>query len=126
MNTNRKWIALGLVLLGVIAYWVFGHMLVGIWSLAKLREVPIAGPVDLPTLLGALIALAGVAYLYRSKRFNEWAGEVTVELKKVTWPTMKETRASTVVVIVVTFIMSLFLGLFDFIWSGVTDLIYGG
>lgn len=39
--------------------------------------------------------------------------EVKIELKKVTWPTRKQTLGSTVVVIVLVVIISLFLGLVD-------------
>lgn len=46
--------------------------------------------------------------------------ESKVELKKVTWPTSKQTLASTSVVIVVVVIVSVFLGLVDF---GLTKII---
>lgn len=39
--------------------------------------------------------------------------EVKVELKKVTWPSRKQTMGSTVVVIILVTIISLFLGLVD-------------
>jgi preprotein translocase subunit SecE len=39
--------------------------------------------------------------------------EVKIELKKVTWPTRKQTMGSTIVVIVLVMIISLFLGLVD-------------
>jgi preprotein translocase subunit SecE len=39
--------------------------------------------------------------------------EVKVELKKVTWPTRKQTLGSTAVVIVLVMIISLFLGMVD-------------
>ena len=39
--------------------------------------------------------------------------EVKIELKKVTWPSKKETMASTVVVIILVMIVSAFLGLVD-------------
>ncbi len=39
--------------------------------------------------------------------------EVKVELKKVTWPTRKQTMGSTVVVIILVMIISLFLGVVD-------------
>ena len=39
--------------------------------------------------------------------------EVKVELKKVTWPSRKQTIGSTVVVIILVMIISLFLGLVD-------------
>jgi preprotein translocase subunit SecE len=40
--------------------------------------------------------------------------EVKIELKKVAWPSRKQTMGSTVVVIVLVFIISLFLGVVDF------------
>lgn len=39
--------------------------------------------------------------------------EVKVELKKVTWPSKKQTMGSTVVVIILVMIISLFLGVVD-------------
>ena len=39
--------------------------------------------------------------------------EVKVELKKVTWPTRKQTTGTTIVVIIFVFVVSAFLGLFD-------------
>jgi preprotein translocase subunit SecE len=39
--------------------------------------------------------------------------EVKIELKKVTWPTRKQTMSSTVVVIILVMIISLFLGVID-------------
>lgn len=46
--------------------------------------------------------------------------EVKVELKKVTWPSRKQTLGSTVVVIIVVMIISLFLGIVD---AGLSSLI---
>jgi preprotein translocase subunit SecE len=43
----------------------------------------------------------------------EFFREVKVELKKVTWPTRKQTTGTTIVVIIFVFIVSAFLGLFD-------------
>ncbi len=43
----------------------------------------------------------------------EFFREVKVELKKVTWPTKKQTTGTTVVVIVFVFVVAAFLGLFD-------------
>ncbi|MCK5696120.1 MAG: preprotein translocase subunit SecE [Desulfobacula sp.] len=39
--------------------------------------------------------------------------EVKIELKKVTWPTRKQTTGTTIVVIIFIFIIAVFLGLFD-------------
>jgi preprotein translocase subunit SecE len=46
----------------------------------------------------------------RSRQFLE---ECWIELKKVHWPTRKETQAATVVVIIGVIIVALYLGLVD-------------
>ena len=43
--------------------------------------------------------------------------DVRSELRKVTFPTRKETLASTAVVIVVVFIVAIYLGIVDFVLS---------
>lgn len=65
--------------------------------------------------LGAAV-IAGVV-AYRSKRVFAATEEVTEELKKVTWPTRKETYYGTIVVIVTVLIATLILSTFDAIWS---------
>jgi preprotein translocase subunit SecE len=57
------------------------------------------------------------SYLDTSIRFLR---EVKVELKKVTWPTRKQTMGSTVVVIILVMIISLFLGVVD---AGLSSLL---
>lgn len=45
------------------------------------------------------------------------------ELKKVSWPTREELVGSTVVVIITTFILALFIGLVDFCLSIIMRLV---
>lgn len=73
----------------------------------------------------ALAALVVGISLYRHERTYSLVNEVCAELKKVSWPTGKEVKAATIVVIVMTIISALILGFFDFIWSNVTQFIYG-
>ena len=44
---------------------------------------------------------------------RQFLREVRVELSKVTWPTRKETLASTSVVLIIVFIIAAFLGIVD-------------
>jgi len=53
-------------------------------------------------------------------KIRQFLDEARAELKKVTWPTRKQTLASTAVVLVVSIFISLFLGLVDF---GLTKII---
>ena len=44
----------------------------------------------------------------------DYLREVQMELKKVTWPTRKQTAGTTLVVIILVFIVAAFLGIFDY------------
>lgn len=58
-------------------------------------------------------------------RVRQFLIEVKAELKKVTWPTPKQTLASTVVVIVVVVIVSSILGMVDFGLTKIIRLVLG-
>ena len=46
-------------------------------------------------------------------RAGQFLREVRIELRKVTWPTRKETMASTSIVVILVFIVSVFLAMVD-------------
>ncbi|MGE0919628.1 preprotein translocase subunit SecE [Trichlorobacter lovleyi] len=50
---------------------------------------------------------------------------VKLELSKVTWPTRKETVATTGVVIMIVFMVSIYLGLCDVVLSKLMRLVLG-
>jgi preprotein translocase subunit SecE len=77
------------------------------------------------SLISAVIAVGVGVALYRNDRIYTLANEVAAELKKVTWPTAKEVRTATIVVVVMAIISSIILGTFDLAWSNLTELIYG-
>jgi preprotein translocase subunit SecE len=52
----------------------------------------------------------GPGFIQKTRQFFR---EVKIELKKVTWPSRKETIASTSVVLIVVFLVSIFLGVVD-------------
>lgn len=47
------------------------------------------------------------------QKISQFFREVRVEMKKVTWPSRKETLASTSVVLITVIIMAFFLGIVD-------------
>ena len=77
------------------------------------------------SLVAAGVTLVLATVLYRNDRIHGLANEVAAELKKVTWPSAKEVRAATIVVIVMALVSAIILGLFDLVWSNLTELIYG-
>ena len=51
-------------------------------------------------------------------RASKWLHELKVELKKVQWPTKKQTIKNTLVVIGCVLVVGLFIWIFDFIAGG--------
>jgi preprotein translocase subunit SecE len=96
------------------------------WSIDWLWGYFSTPPSELIQTLGAMTVtvVAGII-LYRNDRIYTLANEVASELGKVTWPTAKETRAATIVVIVMTLIAAVVLFAFDAVWSQLTELVYG-
>jgi preprotein translocase subunit SecE len=78
----------------------------------------------LTTVLGFAIAAVAAVVAWRAPRTQTVALEIAGELKKVTWPTLRETRAATVAVVVATFTAAVILGVFDFVWARISSLVY--
>ncbi len=55
--------------------------------------------------------------------FRDYLTESRAEIKKVTWPTKKEARVTSIAVLVLVAVMSLFLGLVDLGWTKIVELI---
>ena len=58
-------------------------------------------------------------------RFREYLREVVYELRKVVWPSRKETIGSTAVVLVIVILCGLFLGFVDLILSRFVRFLIG-
>jgi len=77
------------------------------------------------TVVAAAVAIVAGVVTYKNDRIHGLASEVAAELKKVTWPGAKEVRAATIVVIIMAILSALILGVFDVVWSKLTELVYG-
>lgn len=59
------------------------------------------------------------------KKLIQFLKDAWVELKKVSWPGRKEIIASTVVVVIVGFLLMLYIGIIDFLLSKAVKFIFG-
>jgi len=59
------------------------------------------------------------------QKIIQFVKEAKVELKKVTWPTPKQTLASTAVVIIIVFIVAIYLGIVDFVLAKLVKFVLG-
>jgi preprotein translocase subunit SecE len=116
---DKKWTHVMFAVAGIVLAWLLAKSGEWAWSyFAKPNPYLVGG--------GAFVVASLITFAaWRNEQVFGLASEVTGELKKVTWPTRKETMYSTIVVIVTTIIASAFLGLFDGVWSWVTRTIYG-
>jgi preprotein translocase subunit SecE len=114
----ERWVQLGFLATGLMFIWLYGHIISTAWYFfADPNEAVVSAG-------GVLAGIATAVMLYRHAPTHTLATEVADELTKVTWPTRKETSSSTVVVIVTSIIAAAMLGVFDAVWSAVTDLVY--
>ena len=100
-----------LVLAGIVAFYWFAE-----WPPALRALLPLGGVIA----GGAVFAVSA-----KGKATIEYLGEARFELRKVIWPTRQETIRGTGVILLVVVVMSLLLGLIDFILGGSVKLLLG-
>ncbi len=112
--------------LAAIAVGVFLEKVIGlVFSYARWNDPAIFGEDwTLATVLGFAIAAVAAVVLWRTPRTQTVSLEVASELKRVTWPTLRETRAATVAVVIATFAAAVILGVFDYVWAKLSSLVY--
>ncbi len=114
---ERKYVHLMFIVGGMVLAYVTTQTTDWIWGYFR-------KPDPLYVFLIGVLGAVGLTYsLWRSPRVFTVAGEIVGELRKVTWPTRKETSQASVVVIILVIICAIFLGLFDFFWSWATNLL---
>jgi preprotein translocase subunit SecE len=113
-----RWVQYVFVLTAAFILWFLDKVATLVWQ--NFAEPPAA----LLTAFSAVIAIGATIALYRNERVHTLVIDVVAELDKVTWPSRRETYASTIVVIVTSLIAAAIIGAFDYVWSLVTDLLY--
>ena len=58
------------------------------------------------------------------QKINMFFQEVRQEMSKVSWPTRQELKGTTIIVMVLTIILSLFIWLSDKVLEGLLNIIY--
>ena len=126
--TISKWVNLVFVTIAALAFIVSDKILKLVFvHVDQLHDTPLLGRyVTLTTLLAVAVGAAFTFWLYRKPGAFAYLGEVVAELRKVTWPSMDETKRSTLIVILFTILLSGYLAIFDQIWKFLTELIITG
>jgi len=66
---------------------------------------------------------SGDSLMGKIQQFREFFEQSKVEIKKVTWPTRKETISTGVAVLILTLVMAVYLGVVDVALSKMVELI---
>lgn len=75
-------------------------------------------------VLGIVVAVVLALLIKNWKKIKQFILEVRAELGKVAWSTRQELMASTLVVIVVTVILGVFIGFIDILLSKLLSLLF--
>ena len=59
-------------------------------------------------------------------KIGKFIGQVKIEMQKVAWPSKDELVSSTIVVLVSTFLLAIFIGVCDVVLSRVVNLLIRG
>ncbi len=95
-----------------------------VFAYVRVNDFAIWGDWSLSTVLGFALAAVAAFVVWRIPKTQTVSLEVALELRRVTWPSIRETRAATLAVIVASAVSAVILGLFDFVWSWLSSHIY--
>jgi preprotein translocase subunit SecE len=120
-NANNKIITISFIAAGILA-WITASVLIE--TVAGLATGPV-GRVLAGDLFRHGVPVAIGAAVFFVAQFNPkivgWADEVTSELRRIVWPSRKDTTGMTVVVCIMLIISGIFLGLLDMISGSIVD-----
>ena len=120
----RRIVAIAYVL-AAIAMGVFLEKVVAlVLAYARVNDFAVVGDYSLSTLIGFAVAAVAAVVVWRIPKTQSVSLEIALELRRVTWPSLRETRAATIAVIVASTIAAVVLGLFDMVWSWLSTKIY--
>jgi preprotein translocase subunit SecE len=87
-------------------------------TVARIRSIDLVS-YGLPISVGFLTFL----FLQFNKKVLLWGDEVVVEIRKVVWPSRRDTTAMTIVTCVMLVISGILLGVFDFVAGNLIKMI---
>jgi preprotein translocase subunit SecE len=121
----KRYVAIFYVLAAIVVGKFLEKIAALVFSYARLNDATVlVEGWTVSTVIGFAVAAVVAVVVWRIPKTQTVSLEIALELKRVTWPSLRETRASTVAVVVASFIAAIVLGVFDFIWGRLSSLVY--
>ena len=119
---NKKFItvtfALASILLGFVISLLMGVLAGSFAIIARVESSP-----ELSNGIPVVIALAVFLFLQFNAKTVDFIDGVIVEMKKVVWPSKKDTWLMTIVVVITLILSGIVVGLYDMFWAKVITLL---
>ncbi len=120
----RRIVAIAYVLAAIVIGIFLEKVLAIAFSYARLNDFTVFGDWTLSTVVGFAVAAVAAVVIWRIPKTQQVSLEIALELRRVTWPSLRETRAATVAVVVATVVAAVILGFFDLVWGKLSALLY--
>lgn len=117
----KRIVGIAYVVFAIVGVLFFTSLIEGVFAALRWSNPVLLGVDQLsPASLIAFLVTAGIIVACCvNRRVYSGSLDIATELKRVTWPTLAETKVSTIAVIIVSAIASIILFGFDFISSKV-------
>jgi preprotein translocase subunit SecE len=121
-----RWAHASFVLGGFMVGWMSANLIEDMWAFIWSQWPQYVGrPSTMWSNVAAVVvALIATFWAWRKDKYFRFISEVATEVSQIIWPTRSETRAATVVVVVITLICSGLLFGMDQFWSTFTSALY--
>jgi preprotein translocase SecE subunit len=117
MGSEKKWIYLSYIVVTFLVSWVLNKFLTLGFSYLQWRNPQELGVMSRTAILSFVVTAVAAYGYFRQEKVNTFSMEVLQELKKVTWTPRKTVSLSTMVVIILVFVVSIVIGTFDWMCS---------
>jgi preprotein translocase subunit SecE len=115
----RRIVGVSYVVFGLLGALIFGQLIGKLLELLRWNDPQLLGVTSVSSLLGVVLGAGIMLFCYFNQRIYAGSLDIAAELKKVTWPSLAETRVSTIAVIIASVVSALILFFFDIVWSKV-------
>ena len=108
----------------IVSFVIFSKLFEWIWHATEaLQQQVWFGILPLTSALAIVATAVLIYWMTQHDKIDPFIHETVVELRKVTWPGLKDTQTNTINVTVFTVVLAFFLWGADQIWRPITDYI---